>query len=171
VNFQSIGSGPGVGPIQTDASWHGRCARGEEKGTGSLVASAEGDYRVVDDLGTWLQWQGCVAGLGGSSCGDGVVEQLDWAGALAYCESLEWAGCDDWRLPDRNELGSVSDFLAPSPLVYPALETAGLVGMTWSSTTIADVPGSAALVDFYSGVQFASGKANLHDVICVRGGA
>ncbi len=33
-----------------------------------------------------------------------------WGDALAYCENLEWAGYDDWRLPNAKELHSIVDY-------------------------------------------------------------
>jgi hypothetical protein len=176
VNFQAIGSGPTVGPEDMATSWYGRCVHGEETEMGYLLPSSEDGFRVVRDLYTGLTWQGCAAGLAGDTCGDGVVEQLDWQGALAYCETLTWAGTDGWRLPDRNELASLVNYLAGpytsgAPLVFSAMESSGLSGQTWTSSTTPDSVGSATSIDFAGGMEYAGSKANLDNVICVRDGA
>ncbi len=36
-------------------------------------------------------------------------QTVGWEDALAYCESLSWAGYDDWRLPNAKELHSIID--------------------------------------------------------------
>lgn len=34
---------------------------------------------------------------------------MNWKDALEYCENLEWAGYDDWRLPNQKELATILD--------------------------------------------------------------
>ena len=43
----------------------------------------------------------------------------EWAEALAYCEALELAGHDDWRLPNSKALQSIVDYRRTS---FPAID-------------------------------------------------
>jgi hypothetical protein len=54
---------------------------------------------------TWLQ-QDSGAFKSGTK-GDG---SLNWEEALAWCESLDYAGVNDWRLPNAKELHSIVDY-------------------------------------------------------------
>ena len=53
-----------------------------------------GDMTVTDSV-TGLIWQRTQ------------VASKIWQQALEYCENLDYAGYDDWRLPNRNELASL----------------------------------------------------------------
>ena len=61
---------------------------------------------------------------------------LDWESALAYCENLEFAGHDDWKLPNVKELQTLVDYSG----VYPAID-GNLFNITdedsyfWTSTS------------------------------------
>jgi hypothetical protein len=67
-----------------------------------------GDGTVTDEV-TELMWQQTPSS--GS---------LNWEEANEYCESLELAGYDDWRMPTLKELYSISDFSQG----WPYLDTA-----------------------------------------------
>jgi len=84
---------------------------GQSKGKGFYVLYVRGnpDYGVNDladngdgtitDAATGLTWMQADSGVG-----------LNWEEALAYCESLDTAGYDDWRLPNAKELQSIVDY-------------------------------------------------------------
>ena len=38
------------------------------------------------------------------------ISNKNWLSVLAYCENLEYAGHDDWRLPNANELSSILNY-------------------------------------------------------------
>jgi hypothetical protein len=78
---------------------------------------------VVDNV-TGLVWQGCAMGLTGSACGSGAVESMTWNDALAECDSLEWGGHDDWRLPSHAELHSLVDVGFADGVVHDAFSKA-----------------------------------------------
>ena len=60
--------------------------------------SDNGDGTVTDQA-TGLMWMQQDSGAG-----------MNWQDALAWAESLELAGHDDWRLPDAKELQSILDY-------------------------------------------------------------
>jgi Protein of unknown function (DUF1566) len=57
-----------------------------------------GDQTVTDNA-TGLTWQQ-------DDSGEGMI----WEDALNYCETLDLAGHDDWRLPNAKELQSIVDY-------------------------------------------------------------
>ena len=72
-------------------------ARFELKADGTLV-----------DSDTKLMWMRCSLGQtwDGTNCNDAPSE-YDWKSALSSAESSEFAGYQDWRLPNLKELSSI----------------------------------------------------------------
>ena len=92
---------------------------------------------TITDNATGLTWTQDDSGKG-----------LNWADALNYCEGLELAGFDDWRLPNVKELQSIvdysrspdtSDSAAIDPIFNVSTITSEAGGVDypfyWSSTT------------------------------------
>ena len=98
-----------------------------------------GDGTITDRC-TGLMWQE-ETGNGGNG--------LDWCDALAYCEGLEFAGHDDWRLPNVKELQSIVDYGRTEPAIDPAFSA--LTARYWTSTSDMDVTSCAWYVSFYHG--------------------
>jgi hypothetical protein len=88
---------------------------------------------------------------------------------LANCETLEWAGFDDWRLPDRSEILTIVDFHAEIPFVFSEFDVAGL-DHAWTSTNIAAEVDRGCSTLFDMGTQGSTVKWGELDVLCVRGG-
>lgn len=74
---------------------------------------------------------------------------LDWESALSYCENQEYAGYEDWRLPNAKELQSIVDYSrAPDALdpdqqgaaVDPLFDVTEIESWYWTSTTHLDSP-------------------------------
>ena len=91
---------------------------------------------TVTDIATGLMWLEEDSG------------PMNWRDALVYCDSLEYAGYDDWRLPDAKELQSLVDYsrspdTTDSPAVDPLFSCTPITneagktdfGYYWSSTT------------------------------------
>lgn len=72
------------------------------------VGTSDSD-KTVSDLATGLEWQGCAAGRSGTTC-SGQAALLGASDAVAYCDSLSWAGSTDWRLPTYKELQSIVQY-------------------------------------------------------------
>ncbi len=69
---------------------------------------------------------------------------MNWEKALEYAENLEYAGYNDWRLPNVKELHSIVDYrYAPDardknmrrPAIDPVFELTKAESWFWSSTT------------------------------------
>ncbi len=98
---------------------------------------------TVSDRATGLMWQ---------QSDDGITR--NWDDALSYCESLELAGYNDWRLPNAKELQSLVDYsrapdITNSPAINPLFGTteitdpdgnAGQYPYYWTGTTHLDGP-------------------------------
>jgi hypothetical protein len=74
---------------------------------------------------------------------------LNWEGALSYCENLEAAGYDDWRLPDAKELQSIVDY-SRIPAIDPVFTLTDPESWFWTGTTHLDSfsPDNAVYIAF-----------------------
>jgi len=68
--------------------------------------------------------------------------EMNWEGALKYCEELELAGHSDWRLPSIREIATLLDLSYKDSTwfhkeFFPDVKTAPL-GFYWASTTYGD---------------------------------
>ena len=102
----------------------------------ALVVNGDG---TVTDTETSLMWQQETAGL------------MPWEEALNYCESLNLTGCDDWRLPNRNELQSIVDYSTYNPAIDITAFPDTMSSDYWSSTTYSYDNVHAWRVYFYYG--------------------
>jgi len=125
-----------------------RCVRrgfsGDAGAPGSRFINTLNAQPTVTDVITGLTWQGCYVGASGAKCTEGVATEFASADAAAGCESLEWDGRSDWRLPSQKELFSLlnvagRDFEFPFSVVgldettYLRLNGLGLFG-TWDGS-------------------------------------
>lgn len=107
-------------------------------------STSEG-HRILYDGRTRLWWQ------------RSFVLVLTWPQALRLCEKLDYAGYDDWRLPNVRELSTIIDHTRWSPAqdrdIFASPEHgASSARSFWSSTPSARLPEDAAwYVDFQSG--------------------
>ena len=113
---------------------------------------------MITDRVTGLNWQGCAAGLTGNVCNQGTAGEYVWEEALDYCETLEWAGFTDWRLPTKYELD----------LMYAKRNKIGgfINDIYWSSTESGS--NSAWNQNFSNGNQGESFKYNTYSIRAVR---
>jgi len=99
---------------------------------------------TVTDLDTGLMWLQNDSGTG-----------YNWEGALDLCESLNFAGYDDWRLPNAKELQSIVDytrsaFTHGTPAIDPV----------FNSTAITDEGGDTNYPFYWTGTTHASSTAD-----------
>ncbi|MBN1945942.1 MAG: DUF1566 domain-containing protein [Bradymonadales bacterium] len=157
-------------PKTSDA--HVRCVRGRTTNRPARFdrdTSIEDEPTVSDDI-TGLMWQGCAAGLTGEAC-TGSATISSWSEALAYCENLEWAGGDDWRLPNLAELRSIVDNHQSEPAIDATVFQNTPASHFWSSSSRAALPDHAWCVDFQAGALITdTAKTTEAHIRCVRGG-
>ncbi|MBF0213503.1 MAG: DUF1566 domain-containing protein [Magnetococcales bacterium] len=131
------------------------------------------DGTVTDQL-TKLVW------MKNASCWDAK----NWEEAFAMIESMnrmDGVSCfpyvsgrhTDWRLPNREELGSLIDFGHSNPALPTDQKFTGLPAyqpLFWSSTTPASSEDYAWILDLSSGKTGTVAKSHSHHVWPVRGG-
>jgi hypothetical protein len=124
-------------------------------GAGRFVDNGDG---TVTDTCTNLMWQKDTADVSGDGQIDPPGDSLAWCNAVSHCDALEFAGYDDWRLPNIKELQSIVDYGRNDPCIDPVFETLGQY--YWSSTTMTETPDNAWGVGFttgYVGVRLKTG--------------
>ena len=110
---------------------------------------------VVIDNVYGLMWQ------------DGVnIFQGGWDEARHYCENLNFAGYNDWRLPTRLELLSITDDSRITP-INRAFENISKESSYWSLTKYVGDQSNVWAVDFWDGHGYA-GSNIVSDKACVR---
>jgi hypothetical protein len=138
-----------------------------------------GDGTVTDQT-TGLMWE--------KLSNDGGIHDHDnlytWSAAfsekIAALNAADFAGHDDWRMPNQFELYSLANLGESGPAAYsPYFESKCLEGCsvtacgcdsgeTWSSTSYAEAPQSAWLVDFADATTSARIKTGQAHVRAVR---
>lgn len=114
---------------------------------------------TITDKDTGLMWQK-----------ERAPGSYTWEQALSYCEDLELAAYDDWRLPTAKELQSIVDYST----VYPAVDDTYFPetgsSIYWVSTSNAGSPSSVWYVSFADGTIAGIGKMNPFYTRAVRAG-
>ncbi|HVZ71647.1 MAG TPA: DUF1566 domain-containing protein [Polyangia bacterium] len=117
------------------------------------VPAADGDPTHVTDRTTGLTWQQTLD-----------PRQFSWDDAAKYCAGLG-AG---WRVPSLLELQTIID----DGYEYPAVVAAAFPNTPsedfWTSTPLADTPGTSWYVDFFYGATDRDVNERLFRVRCVR---
>jgi hypothetical protein len=116
-----------------------------------------GDGTVTDTC-TGLMWQQDTADVSGDGSIDSFGDTVTWCDANNYCDALDLAGHDDWRLPNARELQSIVDYGRINPSIDPVF--GALPEYYWSSTTHVETQNDAWGVGFnvgYVGVRVKIG--------------
>jgi len=108
---------------------------------------------------TGLMWMRCSLGQqwDGKTC-TGKPTDYFWKDALQAAEKFEFAGHDDWRLPNKNELESIVEESCNSPAINVTVFPATPSAFYWSSSPYAGLAKGAWSVDFGYGAVNASDK-------------
>jgi len=107
---------------------------------------------VILDNATGLTWMQADSQTG-----------MDWQSALEYCETMDFSGETDWRLPNIKELQSIVDYtrspdITASAAIDPLFQTTSIIneaGQTdypyyWSSTTHVETGGEGSTANYIS---------------------
>ena len=146
-----------------DKDWpmYVRCVKDGNLQSPSLSRNA--DTKIVTDSATGLQWQD-----------DSEVNATKrvWTDSIDYCEELELGGDTDWRMPNVNEMFSITDYSrrpAIDTSVFVNTEITATTGF-WTSTTKPDGTEWVYRVFEAGLIQASSLKTFSLFVRCVRGG-
>ncbi len=113
---------------------------------------------VVIDGKSSLMWQ---------DNGEVKTVKKDWQGARDHCQNLSFSGYSDWRLPDINELLSITDDTRANPAIRSGFENV-VSDDYWSSSSNVNGSGNAWYVFFNYGNANNYNKYNNYYVRCVR---
>jgi hypothetical protein len=119
---------------------------------------------VVYDSATDLSWQD-----------DANVSQYSnkmyWTDAIDYCENLEFSGVSDWKLPNKNELLSITEMNSTSPAINASFQNTANDGY-WASSTLDSNSSKHWQIDFEkgNGGWLEDNVDNRANVRCVREG-
>jgi hypothetical protein len=144
-----------------------RCVRGgpmlTEEGAGTRFVTSEDSDPVVTDLITGLMWQ---KNYNTKPCSTCETPPYNWQSALKYCESLDYGGYQDWRLPNINELISLFNYKKSDPVTdFPDMQSSDF----WSSSSNVYYNQNAWSVYFSSGDIDDDNKIKTkYSVCCVR---
>lgn len=94
-----------------------------------------------------------------------------WQEAVDICDTLDFAGQTDWRLPTRKELVTLLDYMQASPATDTTVFPETPAGNFWSSSTYPDETTYAMRTDFNYGITSYHPKTNPYNSRCVRGEA
>ena len=154
-------------------------AQGQCDGTENLWAlpSTPSDDFVAGPDGTIvhqptrLEWMRCALGQtwDGAGC-VGAPDLLTWSDALTAAGDHVHAGRDDWRLPNRNELGSIVETRCAAPSVNAAAFPNGSSLGFWTSSPAFDAAGRSWRLDFTDGTLETVDELELNAVRLVRAG-
>ena len=110
--------------------------------------------KVFEDPATGLIWQT-------------TDTKKDWEAAIAYCEELDYANHQDWRLPSIRALETIVFATGPGIAIdlveFPQTKPSHY----WSATTYEGTDGAAYAIDFSNGMTISDNKAFELYVRCV----
>ena len=89
---------------------------------------------TVTDTRTGLMWKQCVEGLSGNDCTVGIAQFHSWPSALNEAESSNFAGYNDWRLPNIKELVSLVEECKSWPAINDKLFPSTPNAQVWSGS-------------------------------------
>ncbi|MEY4588803.1 MAG: hypothetical protein RL497_879 [Pseudomonadota bacterium] len=125
------------------------------------------------DLTTGLMWQRCALGFEwkNNTCvpQDGVPSLFTWEQAIVQAaKSKSFVGFNDWRLPNKNELGSLVDYACFQPSIdaslFPETRSEGY----WSNSPNSFTESRAWAINFAYGDHMSSIRADLLNARLVR---
>lgn len=102
---------------------------------------------TITDLATGLMWMTYDSG---DLLEDG---EMDWDDALEWAENLDYAGYDDWKLPDAKELQSLVDYTRS-----PDTTNSAAIDPKFSVTTIEAMDGSIDYPYYWSSTTHLDGR-------------
>lgn len=112
---------------------------------------------TVKDNVTGLIWQRDHSGT-----------PLTWDNAVVYCDTMSYAGYNNWRLPTRLELAGIVDYVGTFPAIDLMAFPFTIWDGYWTQTEYAGATTSAWFVDFEEGaVNYVSKTSTLY-VRCVH---
>ena len=130
-----------------------------------------GDGTITHKL-TGLMWKKCVEGKGGSNCDQDIPDTPDtytWRWALQQADESNFAGYDDWRLPNIKELASIVEISCYNPAIDTRVFPNDPGSRIWSSSSYVNYVPYQWVMNFAHGIDEQIEKSGEHLVRLVRG--
>lgn len=112
---------------------------------------------VVKDTESKLIWMRCSVGQQfiEGTC-SGTISKFTWQDALQQASQTNYAGYDDWRLPDKNELNSIVELSCDMPAINASVFPYTGTFSYWTSSPYEYREGLIWTINFANGGVFAS---------------
>lgn len=140
----------------------------------SVAASAQpftisADGSEVTDQKTGLIWRRCAEGKNwdGATCA-GVVGTFTYEAALRQTAAKTDSTSRTWRLPDVNELASITDRSRINPAIDQSAFPATPPNWFWSASPYLGNSGFSWVVNFFNGSVYVSSRSHSGYVRLVR---
>ncbi len=140
---------------QRRAGDDGDLEKGYPKSGTRFVDNGDG---TITDNATGLMWVKEPGAIGGNFGSAGSPSAMNWNNAIDECLALTYAGHNDWRLPNANELACLQDYESGAPIIDPIFANTKQ-NYYWTSTTVVWNTGRAWQIYFFSGGVTAADKA------------
>lgn len=147
------------------------CPENLDRSTPDADLIDNGDATITH-VRTGLTWKQCSEGYSGANCGTGVISGKTWAEAQAAAtaaNNANFAGHNDWRVPNYKELQSIVETGCQTPSINWNRFPNTTSGQYWTSTSFGSAP-AAWEVNFMTGGADVSSKTATYNVRLVRGG-
>ncbi|NYE26681.1 Lcl C-terminal domain-containing protein [Pigmentiphaga litoralis] len=145
-----------VSGAATTASSATPCTPGSATNAATDRFTDNGDGTITDKT-TQLMWMQCSLGQSGAACATGASTAVSWASALGTAATVNanpsglGKGYSDWRLPNRNELGSIVDRACSAPAINRAYFPGTGNASYWSSSPSQILTKAAWQLNFVDG--------------------
>ena len=128
---------------------------------------------TVEDRRTGLMWKRCPEGLSGATCASGFASSMRWQDALNTASNSTFAGYDNWRLPNIQELRTIVEDQCADPTInaniFPrTIAINSSVSEYWSSSPEPLLKSAGWLLDFRLGNVLRGQSFGRHLVRLVR---
>ena len=127
---------------------------------------------TITDTSTALMWQQCLDGLSGIQCDQGLVNEVNWSGALQIARNINnnggFAGYADWRLPNEAELVSLIEEQCIEPAINETVFPNTALKFLWSASPDFNNDTSTWFVDFKHGATGTTTRTQPWPVRLVR---
>ncbi len=145
-----------------------RCVSGNPTPAFSFIDNGNG---TVTDQNTKLLWSKCALGRSNVNCTAGVLFGGNQQAAFNGCNNLNvlvFAGRNNWRLPNANELLSIVDYSgAGNPAVPAAFPNFPANTTFWTSTIDETTPTFGLTINFNGGTLVSTPRFGAASGICV----
>lgn len=171
ASLNAIACGNGANPGQD-----GDFQNGPQPTYVKTVFSDFPNQPVVHDKIAGLVWKQCVEGTNAADC-IGTGSSLSYASAIAACSALNsgngYAGYKNWRLPNIQELYTLSSYQNPTPSPYLNATLFPNSSATIWSATLVTTPNSTSrwTFNFTQGTSSNLSETGALQVRCVVSGA